>query len=83
MVCEISRSWFQSIAFMINLRNAIKARSMVWMMVYDKMAKLKNAGDKSVGEVSVILRQRHIFRVLLSVIYLQREVNPFLEYPGM
>ncbi len=51
MVCEISRSWFQSISYMINLRNGTNARSMVWIMVYDKMARLKNAGDKSIGEV--------------------------------
>jgi hypothetical protein len=36
---------------MINLRNGLNARSMVWMMVYNKMARLKNAGDKSIGEV--------------------------------
>ena len=76
MVCEISRSWFQSIGYLITLRNGTRARSMVWMMVYDKMARLKNAGDKSVGEVGVMLRQRHILRVLLSVIYLQRGVDP-------
>ena len=52
MMCEISRSWFQSICFMINLRNGTRVRSMVWMMVYDKMARLKNAGDKSIGEVN-------------------------------
>ena len=51
MVSEVSRSWFESISFMINLRNGLNARSMVWMMVYNKMARLKNAGDKSIGEV--------------------------------
>jgi hypothetical protein len=51
MVSEVSRSWFESISFLINLRNGLNARSMVWMMVYNKMARLKNAGDKSIGEV--------------------------------
>ena len=51
MVGEVSRSWFQSISFLINVRNGLKARSMVWMIVYNKMARLKNAGDKSIGEV--------------------------------
>ncbi|CAB4003134.1 multidrug resistance-associated 5-like [Paramuricea clavata] len=51
MVSEVSRSWFQSISFMINLRNGLNARSMAWMMVYNKMARLKNAGDKSIGEL--------------------------------
>jgi hypothetical protein len=46
---------------MINLRNGTRVRSMVWMMVYDKMARLKNAGDKSIGEVSVI-RSEHSLR---------------------
>lgn len=38
----------------MNIRTGTKARAMVWTMVYNKMSKLKNAGDKSIGEVHVI-----------------------------
>jgi hypothetical protein len=51
MISEIARSWIQSLSFLVNLRTGTKARSMVWTMVYNKMSRLKNAGDKSIGEV--------------------------------
>jgi hypothetical protein len=51
MICEIARSWIQSLSFLVNIRTGTKARSMVWTMVYNKMSRLKNAGDKSIGEV--------------------------------
>lgn len=54
MITETARSWLQSLTFLINMRTGIKARSMVWSMVYNKMSRLKNAGNKSVGEVRLI-----------------------------
>lgn len=53
MITEVGRSWTQSLGFLLNLRTGTKARAMVWTMVYNKMSKLKNAGDKSIGEVYI------------------------------
>ncbi|CAB3994524.1 multidrug resistance-associated 5 isoform X1 [Paramuricea clavata] len=51
MISEIARSWIQSLSFLVNIRTGTRARSMVWTMVYNKMSRLKNAGDKSIGEL--------------------------------
>ncbi|XP_028400740.1 multidrug resistance-associated protein 5-like [Dendronephthya gigantea] len=51
MICETARSWIQSLSFLMNLRTGTKARAMVWTIVYNKVSKLKNAGDKSIGEL--------------------------------
>ena len=51
MISETARSWLQSLTFLINMRNGLKARSMMLTMVYNKMSRLKNVGDKSIGEV--------------------------------
>ena len=54
MISQTARSWLQSLGFLVNMRTGIKARSMVLTMVYNKISRLKNAGDKSVGEVQFI-----------------------------
>ena len=61
MISETARSWLQSLSFLVNLRTGTKARSMVWTMVYNKMSRLKNAGDKSIGEVRLfMIKLEHI-----------------------
>jgi hypothetical protein len=54
MITEIGRSWIQSLTFFTNIRTGARARAMVWTMVYNKMSRLKNAGDKSIGEVYAV-----------------------------
>ena len=51
MISETARSWLQALTFFTNMRTGARARAMVLTMVYNKMSRLKNAGDKSIGEV--------------------------------
>jgi len=39
-------------AFFTNARTGARARAMVLTLVYNKVSKLRNVGDKSIGEVS-------------------------------
>jgi len=40
-----------SMAFFTNARTGARARAMVLTLVYNKVSKLRNVGDKSIGEV--------------------------------
>lgn len=39
-------------AFFTNARTGARARAMVLTLVYNKVSKLRNVGDKSIGEVN-------------------------------
>lgn len=39
-------------AFFTNTRTGARARAMVLTLVYNKVSKLRNVGDKSIGEVN-------------------------------
>ena len=42
---------FFSLSFFTNTRTGARMRAMVLTMVYKKVSKLRNVGDKSIGEV--------------------------------
>ena len=51
LLSEITRSLLFSMCFFVNVRTGARARAMVLAMVYNKVTKLRNVGDKSIGEV--------------------------------
>ena len=52
-MAELARSVFLSMAFFTNVRTGTRARAMILTLVYDKVSKLRNVGDRSIGEVYI------------------------------
>ncbi|XP_032226749.1 ATP-binding cassette sub-family C member 5 [Nematostella vectensis] len=50
LLTEILRVAFLSFSFFLNIRTGTRARSMVYSLIYQKLSKLRNVGDKSIGE---------------------------------
>ena len=51
LLAEVTRSVLLSMAFFTNVRTGARIRAMILTMVYNKVSKLRNVGDKSIGEV--------------------------------
>ena len=49
---SVGRSWCLNGGFFFMVRTGVAARAMILSLVYDKVVKLKNAGDRSLGEVT-------------------------------
>ena len=52
LLAELTRSVLLSMAFFTTSRTGARARAMVLTLVYNKVSKLRNVGDKSIGEVN-------------------------------
>lgn len=50
LLAEVGRSVFLSMSFFTNTRTGTRARAMILTMVYNKVSRLRNVGDRSIGE---------------------------------
>lgn len=57
-------------AFFTNVRTGARARAMILTMVYNKVSKLRNVGDKSIGEVRNLTVSEFWYRMEYFIYYL-------------
>ncbi|XP_065575834.1 ATP-binding cassette sub-family C member 5-like isoform X13 [Artemia franciscana] len=68
VICEFGRTFSFALVWGINYRTGIRLRSAVLSVLYQKLVKLPNLGDKSIGEIVNIFSNDGI-RIFEVVIY--------------